>query len=175
MLPWLFAADRVNYSRYASVYWLEMNMLEKTHPGTSKVPSVFNENMRHVSNSFYLTRCSYNHLYTCIWQSNHQEIINVIRSGYVHDIGTPFSLNLDASENLKKNWTVQRQHRYGFSAIACDQAIEQTANRDSKTKGGLVGFTLNRGAVNRWILSQSERSAITRQCQKMAGVVDDER
>jgi hypothetical protein len=104
MLPWLFAADRVNYSRYASV-----------------------------------------------------------------------SLNLDAFENLKKNWTVQRQHRYGFSAIACDQAIEQTANRDSKTKGGLVGFTLNRGAVTRWILSQSERSAITWQCQKMAGIVDDER
>lgn len=82
---------------------------------------------------------------------------------------------LDAAENMKNHWTVQRQKRYGFSSIACDQAIEQTANRDSKTKGGLIGFTLNKGAVERWILSQSERSAITRQCQVMAGAVDDER
>lgn len=82
---------------------------------------------------------------------------------------------LDAAQNLKRYWTVQRQQRYGFSSIACDQAIEQTANRDSKTKGGLIGFTLNKGAVNRWILSQSERSAITRQCQIMSGAVDNER
>ena len=78
-------------------------------------------------------------------------------------------------ENLKDHWTVQRQQRYGFSSIACDQAIEQTANRDSKTKGGLIGFTLNKGAVDRWMLSQSERSAITRQCQRMAGTENDER
>lgn len=82
---------------------------------------------------------------------------------------------LDTAGNMKNHWTVQRQKRYGFSSIACDQAIEQTANRDSKTKAGLIGFTLNKGAVERWILSQSERSAITRQCQVMAGAVDDER
>lgn len=33
MLPWFFAADRVNYSRYGSIYWLEMISLDKTHPG----------------------------------------------------------------------------------------------------------------------------------------------
>ena len=33
MLPWFFAADRVNYSRYGSIYWLEMIALDKTHPG----------------------------------------------------------------------------------------------------------------------------------------------
>lgn len=32
MIPWFFATDRVNYSRYASCYWLEMLCLEKTHP-----------------------------------------------------------------------------------------------------------------------------------------------
>ena len=74
---------------------------------------------------------------------------------------------------MKSHRTVQRQKRYGFSLISCDQAIEQTVN--SKTKGGLIGFTLNKGAVERWILSQSERSTITRQCQIMASAVDDER
>ena len=37
-------------------------------------------------------------------------------------------------------------------------------------KGGLVGFTLNRGAVHRWILGQAERSAISRMCQDMANI-----
>lgn len=32
MIPWFFATDRVNYSRYASCYWLEMMCLDKTHP-----------------------------------------------------------------------------------------------------------------------------------------------
>ena len=32
MLPWFFATDRVNYSRYASCYWLEMSCLASTHP-----------------------------------------------------------------------------------------------------------------------------------------------
>ena len=38
-------------------------------------------------------------------------------------------------DDLKLNWTVQRQKRYGFSGTACDQTIEQTCNRDAKTKG----------------------------------------
>ena len=72
-------------------------------------------------------------------------------------------------------WTVQRQDNYGFGSIACDQAIEQTCNRDSKTKSGLIGITRNPGAVYRWILSQHERAAITRQCEMMAGKSPDQR
>ena len=65
---------------------------------------------------------------------------------------------------------MQRQGNHGFSAVACDQTIEQTANRDSKTKGGLVGFSMHRAAVRRWLLSQSERAGITQQCRYMAGM-----
>ena len=36
MLPWFFAADRVNYARYGSIYWLEMISLENSHPGNEK-------------------------------------------------------------------------------------------------------------------------------------------
>lgn len=53
--------------------------------------------------------------------------------------------------------------------------MEQTYNRDSKVKGGLTGFTLNRGAVHRWIMAQAERGAISRQCQIMAGLISDGR
>ncbi|PIK39062.1 hypothetical protein BSL78_24089 [Apostichopus japonicus] len=108
MLPWFFACDRVHYSRYLPVYWLEMKNLLESRPD-------------------------------------------------VHE-------NLSAGE-----FVVQRQDQFGFSQIACDQTIEQTCNRDTKTKGRLTGFTLNRGAVHRWILSSHERAAITKECQTMAG------
>lgn len=75
-----------------------------------------------------------------------------------------------ALPEVSTNFSVQRQNTYGFSAVACDQTIEQTANRDSKTKGGLIGFTMNRASVHRWLLSQSERAAITAQCKSMAGI-----
>ena len=32
MIAWFFATDRVNYSRYAPCYWLEMMCLNETHP-----------------------------------------------------------------------------------------------------------------------------------------------
>lgn len=71
-------------------------------------------------------------------------------------------------------WTVQRSS-HPFTSIACDQAIEQTVNKDSKTKGGMVGLTLNRNASQRWILSHHERSAITRRCEELAGIFKDVR
>ena len=43
--------------------------------------------------------------------------------------------------SVKGQWTVQPQSVHGFASIACDQAIEQTCNRDSKTKGGWTGIT----------------------------------
>ena len=71
---------------------------------------------------------------------------------------------------MSRNFAIQRQSHHAFSGVACDQTIEQTVNRDAKTKGGLIGFTLNHGAVHRWLLSQSERAAITKQCKSLAGM-----
>ncbi|KAG8187105.1 hypothetical protein JTE90_004851 [Oedothorax gibbosus] len=55
-----------------------------------------------------------------------------------------------------------------FSGTAMDQTIEQTANRDSKTKGGLIGFTRNSGAVHRWMLSHHLRAQISISCEELA-------
>ena len=57
-----------------------------------------------------------------------------------------------------------------YSSIACDQTIEQTLNKDSKTKGGVVGFTLSPNAVNRWTLARSARASILRTTEEMAGI-----
>ncbi|XP_046845101.1 uncharacterized protein LOC124438948 [Xenia sp. Carnegie-2017] len=91
--------------------------------------------------------------------------------------GTAYWLEMTALENthpeivpdLSTTFAVQRQDCHGFSAVSCDQMIEQTVNRDSKTKGGIIGFSLNRSAVHRWLLAQSERAAIANKCKSMDG------
>jgi hypothetical protein len=74
----------------------------------------------------------------------------------------------DIVSELSTSFAVQRQSDHGFSAVSCDQTIEQTINCDSKNKGGLIGFSLNRAAIHRWLLAQSERAAITNKCKDMA-------
>ena len=69
---------------------------------------------------------------------------------------------------LDGEFAVKRQDDHGFALTACDQVIEQTYNRDSKTKGGLTGITLQKGAVRRWILRHPARAAITNSCFSMS-------
>ena len=38
-----------------------------------------------------------------------------------------------------------------------------------------MGLTQNRAAIHRWILAQADRSAITRKCELMAGVAEEQR
>ena len=66
-------------------------------------------------------------------------------------------------------FTVQRQERYGFSALAGDQTLECTMNRDTKVSGGLIGRTLNPNAVQRWILSRPDCAEITHMAEVLAG------
>lgn len=75
----------------------------------------------------------------------------------------------DLSEDIKTNWTVRRQNNYPFADVACDQTIEQTFNRSSKMKGGIVGFTRQPGSVLRWILAQPERALLTEASESFSG------
>ena len=43
---------------------------------------------------------------------------------------------------------------------------------DSKMKGGMVGMTLNKGNVHRWLMGQAERSANTKQCEVTTNVTE---
>ncbi len=76
---------------------------------------------------------------------------------------------------LAGEFCVQRQEAHGFAQVECDITIEQTFNRESKTKGGLTGFTQNKAAVHRWILSQPARALITKECKSMAGQTQEAR
>lgn len=73
------------------------------------------------------------------------------------------------------DFVVQRSSWNGFGQVSVDQTIEQTINCDTKSKGGIIGFSLNKAAVHRWVLTSHERAAVTQACRKMAGSagVDD--
>ena len=70
---------------------------------------------------------------------------------------------------LGGDFAVYRQDNHGFAGVPADQIIEQTVNRDTKTKGGIICFTTRKAYVHRWILSQHLRAAISKQCEVMAG------
>ena len=79
---------------------------------------------------------------------------NGIYSNYSTELIVWFCYCLEgATSDILDNRTCQRQTSHSFSSAACDQVMEQTYNRDSKVRGGLVGFTLNRSAVHRWIVA----------------------
>ena len=67
------------------------------------------------------------------------------------------------------DFVVQQQTQYPFCQTAMDQTIEQTMNRDSKTRGGQIGFSNNSNAVHRWFLSFNQRAQISKNCTEMAG------
>ena len=50
-----------------------------------------------------------------------------------------------------------------------DQALEQTINRDGRSQGGVIGFTLRKGALTRWMatrhITAQYAEALTEMCQ----------
>ena len=50
-------------------------------------------------------------------------------------------------------FAVRRSSRC-FNAVASDQALEQTINHDGKSQGGVIGFTLRKGALTRWMVTR---------------------
>ena len=107
MLPYFFAYDHQNYSRYVSYYWASMSALAQTHPTAA------------------------------------QELK-----------GGEFG--------VQRNPKVQHQ-------IPMDMTIEQTINRDTKTHGGIIGFSRSSRAVQKWIATAHQRAEMTRNCRQMAG------
>ena len=63
---------------------------------------------------------------------------------------------------------VQRTTSHGFLQLPVDQTMEQTLNRNTKTKGGIIGFSLKKGAVQRWMLTAHARASFVDRCREMA-------
>ena len=61
----------------------------------------------------------------------------------------------ESYQHLKDGgFVVRRSDSYGFNCVSTDMALEQTINREGKGQGGVVGLTLRKGALTRWMLSR---------------------
>lgn len=65
--------------------------------------------------------------------------------------------------------------RQPFAQVWADMALEQSVNLDSKSKGGIVGFSRREDAVERWFLTSHERATITHSLKEMCGLENYER
>ncbi|KAL7379980.1 hypothetical protein ABVT39_009485 [Epinephelus coioides] len=59
--------------------------------------------------------------------------------------------------------------RVTCNCVATDQALEQTINREGKSQGGIVGFTLRKGALKRWLIT---RHVTSEYCDAMTELCD---
>ena len=66
-------------------------------------------------------------------------------------------------------FAVQRSHNV-FPQVPVDMAIKQSINRDTKSKGEVIGSGLRCGNVQRWIATAHDRAAITAACYSLAGI-----
>ena len=49
---------------------------------------------------------------------------------------------------LQGEFSIQRSSVRVFSQTAVGQTVKQTVNKSTKTKGGIIGFSLKKGAVS---------------------------
>ena len=54
----------------------------------------------------------------------------------------------------KGGFVVRRSGKIKFNSVSTDQSLEQTINQEAKGRGGVVGFTLRKGALPRWLLTR---------------------
>ena len=55
---------------------------------------------------------------------------------------------------LQGGFVVRRSETRVFNCVPTDQALEQTINREAKSQGGVIGFTLRKGELLRWIMTR---------------------
>ncbi|KAK3746863.1 hypothetical protein QZH41_000037 [Actinostola sp. cb2023] len=73
-------------------------------------------------------------------------------------------------EFISGNHTVSRSSSQPFNQVWTDMALAQSINRDSKTKGGIIGITKRPGALEKWFLTAHERAATTTAAKGMCGI-----
>ena len=97
--------------------------------------------------------------------------INYARWGSVYfaDMKSlPWSAKEVHDEFMNGNHPIKRAAG-SFNQVWTDLALEQSINRDSKVKGGIIGFTQQKDAVNRWYLTAHTRAHIVSSTKAMCG------
>ena len=84
-------------------------------------------------------------------RSNYAKYVPV----YISEMRQLESKQPEAFRHLQSGgFVVRRSARSKFNSVSTDQALEQTINRDAKSEGGVSGFTLQKGALLRWMTTR---------------------
>ena len=67
------------------------------------------------------------------------------------------------------DFCVQRSYS-NFSQVAVDQAINQIVDKNTKTRGGIIGFSWSPTSVHKWMINAHFRADVTRSVKQMAGL-----
>ena len=54
-----------------------------------------------------------------------------------------------------------------FNCVPTDQALEQSINREAKSQDGVIGYTLRKGALGRWLLTRHITGEYTERFKEM--------
>ncbi len=57
-------------------------------------------------------------------------------------------------EYLRDGGIVVQLSSRRLNAVTTDQALEQTIHREGKSQGGVIWFTLRKGALTRWMATR---------------------
>ena len=71
-------------------------------------------------------------------------------------------------------FSVQSSSIRAFNQTAVDQNVKQTVNMSTKTKGGIIDFSLKKGAVQRWLITAHERASFSLKLKEMIGLNTNE-
>ena len=72
-------------------------------------------------------------------------------------------------EFKKGNFSVQLSETNPFGTCEPDRLIETTTNKDTKTPGGLTGFSTKTNAVDQWTINVSYRASLYSHLQEFLG------
>ncbi|KAJ8043970.1 hypothetical protein HOLleu_11300 [Holothuria leucospilota] len=93
---------------------------------------------------------------------------------YLSDMNNlPQSHPIAHQELIYGDYSVNRSGN-PISNVSSDMALEESINRDSKTKGGIVGISKESGALKGWFLTSHQREAITTTLKYMCDMQDND-
>ena len=74
--------------------------------------------------------------------------------GYLNDMVTLQQKQPKFYQYLRDGGFVVRLSSRRFNAVVTSRALEQTINSEGNSQGGVVGFTLRKGALTRWMATR---------------------
>ena len=74
--------------------------------------------------------------------------------GYLNDMATLQQKQLTFYPFLRDSGFVVWLSSRRFNVVATDQALEHTINREGKSQGGVIRFTLRKGVITSWMATR---------------------